>query len=82
MQVLGAMQTPCLLLWMVKSNTKVKEMYYVYNNTFLDELEERIIDINSTAVIKGTKVALLHMAKRGGGSIVNLASVAGLFSGP
>ncbi|CEP19296.1 hypothetical protein [Parasitella parasitica] len=47
-----------------------------------DELEERMIDINTTAVIKGTKVALLHMAKRGGGSIVHLASVAGFFSSP
>ncbi|KAI8637848.1 hypothetical protein BD408DRAFT_395011 [Parasitella parasitica] len=47
-----------------------------------DELEERMIDINTTAVIKGTKVALLHMSKRGGGSIVHLASVAGFFSSP
>jgi short-subunit dehydrogenase len=47
-----------------------------------DALEERMIDINTTAVIKGTKVALLHMAKRGGGSIVHLASVAGFFSSP
>lgn len=47
-----------------------------------DAVEERIIDINTTAVIKGTKVALLHMAKRGGGAIVHLASVAGFFSAP
>lgn len=47
-----------------------------------DKADERIIDINATAVIKGTKVALLHMAKRGGGSIVHLASVAGFFSSP
>jgi short-subunit dehydrogenase len=45
-------------------------------------LEEKIIDTNITAVIKGTKVALLHMAKREGGSIVHLASVAGFFSPP
>ncbi|KAL7311717.1 hypothetical protein PS15m_009441 [Mucor circinelloides] len=47
-----------------------------------DAVEERMIDINTTAVIKGTKVALLHMAKRGGGAIVHLASVAGFFSAP
>lgn len=41
-----------------------------------------MIDINATAVIKGTKVATLHMAKRGGGVIVNTASVAGLMSAP
>ncbi|KAI7898592.1 uncharacterized protein BX663DRAFT_524008 [Cokeromyces recurvatus] len=53
------------------------------NSTFSpmdDQLDERIIDINTTAVIKGTKVAVLHMAKRGGGSIVHLASVAGFYS--
>ncbi|KAI9344703.1 hypothetical protein BD770DRAFT_414123 [Pilaira anomala] len=47
-----------------------------------DEVEERIIDINTTAVIKGTKVALLHMAKRGGGCIVHMSSVAGLHAHP
>ncbi|KAI8877428.1 NAD(P)-binding protein [Backusella circina FSU 941] len=47
-----------------------------------DELEERMININTTAVIKGTKVALLHMAKRGGGVVLHLASVAGLVSAP
>jgi short-subunit dehydrogenase len=41
-----------------------------------------MININTTAVIKGTKVALLHMAKRGGGVILHLASVAGLASAP
>ncbi|KAL1935632.1 hypothetical protein VTP01DRAFT_4772 [Rhizomucor pusillus] len=55
------------------------------NTIFLpldDDLDERMIDINATAVIKGTKVATLHMAKRGGGVIVNTASVAGLMSAP
>ncbi|KAI9474279.1 MAG: hypothetical protein EXX96DRAFT_652961 [Benjaminiella poitrasii] len=55
------------------------------NSTFSlmdDDLDERIIDINTTAIIKGTKVAILHMAKRGGGSIVHLASVAGFYSAP
>ncbi|ORY96500.1 hypothetical protein BCR43DRAFT_563794 [Syncephalastrum racemosum] len=40
-----------------------------------DDIEERIMDINTTAVIKGTKVATLHMAKRGGGVIISTASV-------
>ncbi|KAI8145476.1 hypothetical protein BJV82DRAFT_603807 [Fennellomyces sp. T-0311] len=51
------------------------------NTMFLpldDALDERMIDINTTSVIKGTKVAMLHMAKRGGGVIVNMASAAGL----
>ncbi|KAK4511417.1 uncharacterized protein ATC70_012632 [Mucor velutinosus] len=47
-----------------------------------DDLEEKIIDVNTTAVIKGTKVALLHMAKRGGGSIIHVASVAGIVASP
>lgn len=47
-----------------------------------DNLEEKIIDVNTTAVIKGTKVALLHMAKRGGGSIIHVASVAGFVASP
>lgn len=43
-----------------------------------DEREERIFKINTLGVIKGTKVALLHMAARGGGVIVNTASLLGL----
>ncbi|KAI9315153.1 hypothetical protein BX666DRAFT_1959702 [Dichotomocladium elegans] len=42
-----------------------------------DEVDDQMCDINTTAVIKGTKVAMLHMAKRGGGVIINTASVAG-----
>lgn len=41
-----------------------------------------MLDINTTAVVKGTKVAMLHMAKRGGGAIVNTASVAGFLASP
>lgn len=48
----------------------------------VDKTEERIIDVNTTAVIKGTKVALLHMAKRGGGSIVLTASTNGFYNYP
>ncbi|KAI8081040.1 hypothetical protein BDF21DRAFT_418286 [Thamnidium elegans] len=47
-----------------------------------DATEERIININAIAMIKGTKVALLHMAKRGGGSIVLMSSMAGLYTAP
>lgn len=47
-----------------------------------DEMEEKILNVNTIGVIKGTKVALLHMAKRGGGSIVHIASAAGFFSSP
>ncbi|GAA5796955.1 hypothetical protein EDC94DRAFT_690339 [Helicostylum pulchrum] len=55
-------------------------IYHLSYNT--DATDDRIIDINTTAVIKGTKVALLHMAKRGGGSIVLMASMAGLYCAP
>ncbi|KAG2204572.1 hypothetical protein INT47_012631, partial [Mucor saturninus] len=47
-----------------------------------DQAEEEIININTTAVIKGTKVALLYMAKRGGGSIVHMASTNGFYNYP
>ena len=53
-----------------------------YFSEMNDDLEERIINVNTTAVIKGTKVALLHMAKRGGGSIIHVASVAGFAASP
>ncbi|KAI9270598.1 hypothetical protein BDA99DRAFT_602877 [Phascolomyces articulosus] len=55
------------------------------NTMFLpldDALDDRMLDINTTAVIKGSKVAILHMAKRGGGVIVNTASVAGFLCSP
>ena len=44
----------------------------------IDSLDDRMLDINTTAVVKGSKVAILYMAKRGGGVIVNTASVAGV----
>ncbi|ORX46033.1 NAD(P)-binding protein [Hesseltinella vesiculosa] len=47
---------------------------------FDDERDSKMMDINVTSVIKGTKVATLALAKRGGGVIVNTASIAGLFA--
>ncbi|KAG2178940.1 hypothetical protein INT43_001787 [Umbelopsis isabellina] len=38
------------------------------------------LDVNLNAVIKGNKVAVLHLNKRGGGVIVNTASVAGFLT--
>ncbi|ORY95777.1 hypothetical protein BCR43DRAFT_515863 [Syncephalastrum racemosum] len=45
-----------------------------------DEEDMKIYQINVGGVVKGTKVALLHMAKRGGGAIVNTASIASFFT--
>ncbi|KAG2219512.1 hypothetical protein INT45_002829 [Circinella minor] len=39
-----------------------------------DENDEFMINVNTMGVIKGTKVAILHLAKRGGGVIINTAS--------
>ncbi|KAI9488618.1 hypothetical protein BDB00DRAFT_877197 [Zychaea mexicana] len=47
-----------------------------------DKVDNRMCDINTTAVVKGSKVAMLYMAKRGGGVIVNTASVAGFLCSP
>ncbi|KAH8555643.1 hypothetical protein BGW37DRAFT_478021 [Umbelopsis sp. PMI_123] len=41
------------------------------------EGESKTLQVNIDGVIKGNRVALLHLAKRGGGVIVNTASVAG-----
>lgn len=41
-----------------------------------------MLSVNTMGVIKGTKVAMLHMAKRGGGVIINTASIAGMFCLP
>jgi NAD(P)-dependent dehydrogenase (short-subunit alcohol dehydrogenase family) len=48
-----------------------------------DELEDfhRIIDINLWGVMVGTQLAGRHMAKHGGGSIINTASIAGTVAG-
>lgn len=45
---------------------------------FVDETDDRMLSVNTMGVIKGTKVAMLHMAKRGGGVIINTASMAGM----
>ncbi|KAI9309295.1 hypothetical protein BJ944DRAFT_284726 [Cunninghamella echinulata] len=47
-----------------------------------DESEKLIHDVNTLGVIKGNKVAVMHMVKRGGGVIINTASVAGIIGGP
>ena len=46
-------------------------------DTTLEEWE-RVMDVNSTGVFLGTKHAIPAMRKSGGGSIVNMSSVAGL----
>lgn len=51
----------------------------------LEEVESKdwkaIFDVLVTSVFYGTKHAVPHLAKRGGGSIVNTASIAGLEAG-
>lgn len=44
-----------------------------------EENWKRTIDIDLVAVIEGTRKAIPHLKKRGGGVIVNTASLAGLF---
>ena len=54
----------------------------IYNRAPVEEttLEEweRVMDVNSTGVFLGTKHAIPAMRRSGGGSIVNMSSVAGL----
>lgn len=55
-----------------------------HHKRFLDdELQDfrRIIDINLWGVMVGTQLAGRHMAKHGGGSIINTASIAGTVAG-
>jgi len=42
---------------------------------------ERVIGVNLMGVVYGTQFAARHMAKHGGGAIINTASVAGLLPG-
>ena len=43
---------------------------------------ERVLDVNLRAVMVATQIALDPLRRRGGGAIVNVASVAGLGAGP
>ncbi|KAI9312828.1 hypothetical protein BX666DRAFT_2030709 [Dichotomocladium elegans] len=45
-----------------------------------DEADARVVNVNMMGVIKGTKVALLHLAKRGGGVIIITSSVTGFYT--
>ncbi|MBV9248947.1 MAG: glucose 1-dehydrogenase [Acetobacteraceae bacterium] len=42
---------------------------------------ERLLAVNATSVFLGTKLAAAEMAKRGGGSIVNISSIMGIVGG-
>ena len=42
----------------------------------------RVIDVNLLGVIWGSQIAARHMAKNGGGSIINTSSIAGTNPGP
>ena len=54
----------------------------IYNRAPVEETTlgewERVMDVNSTGVFLGTKHAIPAMRRSGGGSIVNMSSVAGL----
>ena len=54
----------------------------IFNRAFIHEQTEedwdRVMDINSKGVFLGTKTAIPAMREAGGGSIVNISSVAGL----
>ena len=51
----------------------------------IDELDfdewKRIMDVNATGVFLGTKYAVEQMVQTGGGSIVNISSIAGIVGG-
>jgi NAD(P)-dependent dehydrogenase (short-subunit alcohol dehydrogenase family) len=48
----------------------------------LDAMTDRMIEINLRGVITGAKLALARFLERGGGCIVNVASLAGLLDAP
>ncbi|SAM03779.1 hypothetical protein [Absidia glauca] len=50
----------------------------IFQDPMEDEAERSILDVNIGGVIKGNRVAVMHMFKRGGGCIINTASMAGL----
>ncbi|MGO2139080.1 MAG: SDR family NAD(P)-dependent oxidoreductase [Leucobacter sp.] len=45
--------------------------------TYSDADWQRVIDINLSAVFRGTRAQVAHMAQHGGGAIVNIASILG-----
>ena len=47
-----------------------------------EEMWDRVMDVNAKGVFLGTKAAIPEMRKVGGGSIVNISSIAGLVGSP
>lgn len=45
------------------------------------DMFEKIMAVNVKGVMLGTQIAARHMAKRGGGSIVNVSSISGIHAG-
>ena len=76
MRALPAETTPCFLHSKVPSESRATLQSIL--RFLVDESDEKIADVNFIGIMKCTRVALLHMAKRGGGVIVNTASVVGL----
>ena len=54
--------------------------FIISNLISLDEKDEKIMDVNAMGIIKGTKVAVRHLTKRGGGVIIATSSALGLES--
>ena len=50
--------------------------------TFSLEQYRRVVDINQVSVFLGTKLVVPYMKKVGGGSIINISSIAGLVGRP
>jgi NAD(P)-dependent dehydrogenase (short-subunit alcohol dehydrogenase family) len=66
----------------IKPSPSVSYWYFSLLFFFLEDESERLIhDINVGGVIKGDKVAIMHLMKRKGGVIINTASIAGIVSG-
>jgi cyclopentanol dehydrogenase len=47
-----------------------------------EESWDQVMDVNAKGVFLGTKAAIAEMRKAGGGSIVNISSIAGLVGSP
>ena len=58
----------------------------IYSQTMIEDTTveewERIMSVNTTGVFLGTKHAIPEMRKAGGGSIVNISSIAGIIGSP